>query len=78
MGCEETTGVWYIYKDGEWKELGLKNHSHSTFGDVNFTGTISVGETLGVTGEVEMVRDGGGKVKLTFTKGIVTEIEEED
>lgn len=31
----------------------------------------------GVSGEVEMEREGGGKVKLVFTNGIVTEIEDE-
>ena len=28
LGCDGNTGVWYIYKDGEWQELGLKDHSH--------------------------------------------------
>jgi len=67
LGCEEATGVWYIYKDGEWKELGLKNHSHPTLDDINFTGTISVGGEEGLTGS--KVLDGK---QLTFTNGILT------
>ena len=47
-------------------------------GIINTETGFSVGGDEGVNGSIEMDRFGGGKIKLTFNKGIVTEIEEEE
>ena len=65
-------GKWYDYGDG-WEEMpeqdifALLNHTHPTHGDINFTGTISVDDYVGISGTRTI--DGH---TLTFKNGILT------
>ncbi len=66
---------WFTYNGSEWVPVGD--------GNLDIPGTLNTetgfrsGGDLGVDGLVEMARFGGGKITLTFNKGIVTEIESE-
>ena len=66
---------WHHHNGTQWVVIGG--------GDIDIQGSINaelgflVGNDTGVDGQVEMARFGGGRVKLTFKKGIVTEIEDE-
>lgn len=75
LGCEETTGVWYINKGGEWQAIGLENHSHPELGDINFTGTVSVGGVVGLNlntqEEIKKITN------LVIVNGLITEFEYE-
>lgn len=67
---------WYEQDDGSWSLVKSEvapasaDHSHPTHGDINFTGTISVGVVAGMTGEYE-----GTFKKIKIINGIVTEFE---
>ena len=45
-------------------------HTHPTLGDINFTGSVSVGGEAGITGSKTV-----GGFKITFKKGLLTGFE---
>lgn len=67
---EPESGKWHDFKDGEWVEAPVPDHSHPTHGDINFTGTVSADGDAGLTGQ----RTVGG-YKLTFKKGLLVGFE---
>ncbi len=73
---KSSTGELYEFVDGNWvlsETLSLASHSHPTHGDINFTGTVSVGGDAGLTGEFE-----GTFKKIRIVNGIITEFELEE
>ena len=65
---------WYYWNGSSWVPIG---DGDVTVGSVDATSGYSAGGVAGADGEVEMVREGGGKVKLTISGGIITGIEDE-
>ena len=74
FGVNKATGQLYAWDNG-WEALPF--YFPPDIENINVTGILSVGDEAGVEGIVEMARFGGGKIKLTFKGGIVTEIEDE-
>lgn len=66
---------WFTYDGDGW--VRADDGIMDIPGLINTETGYSSGGDLGVDGVVEMARFGGGKIKLTFSKGIVTEIEDE-
>lgn len=66
---------WYYWTGGRWAEVGEGNLDIA--GIINTETGFSAGGDEGADGVVELARFGGGKVKLTFKCGIVTQIEDE-
>lgn len=62
---ERSDGGWILVKEED--APATADHSHATHGDINFTGTVSVGGEAGLSGS--KVLDGK---RLTFTNGILT------
>jgi hypothetical protein len=66
--------LWYYWNGSSWISIGSGN---ATVTSLNAENGFKAGGDAGIDGTVEMARFGGGKVKLTFKGGIVTEIEDE-
>jgi len=67
-----STGIWHKYIDGSWEETEAPAHLHTTLGDINFTGTISVGGEAGI--DLDVTEDHVKITHLKIVKGIITEI----
>ncbi len=74
MWFKPSTGKWYKRIDSSWVETEAPAHLHPTLGDINFTGSVSVGGAEGidldVSGKIEITR-------LKIEKGIITALEYE-
>lgn len=68
LWLKESSNQWFKFDGTTWVEVPVSNHTHPTLGDINFTGTVSVGGSAGITGS----RLIPGVGTLTFTKGILT------
>ncbi len=69
LWLKPSTGAFHNYDGatGQWVEV---THLHPSLGDIEFTGTITAGGELGLTGEYE-----GTFKKIKVVDGIVTELE---
>lgn len=69
---------YYEPDDGGWVKVKTvaapipADHSHSSLGDINLTGTISSGGTPGITGSKTL----GGYI-ITFKNGLLTGFQQE-
>ena len=73
---EDGSKEWYELVDDTWTLVKSEaapasiDHNHTALGNINFTGTVSVGGNVGLTGTRTV-----GAYKLTFSQGILTGIE---
>ena len=71
-----STQQWYVNVNWAWVEVSdipdyaPLVHSHPTHGDINLTGSVSVGGVAGLTGNYE-----GTFKKIKVVNGIITEFE---
>ena len=72
-----STREWYMLNDAATEWLEVFDEESCTLTNLVLEGTLSMGGDTGVSGQVELAGFGGGKVKLTITGGVITEIEEE-
>ena len=69
-----STGMWHKVNPstGSWEEVAVPSHAHATLGNINFTGSISVGGAEGLSVDITEAR-----IRITHIKivnGLITEL----